>query len=159
MSIGKDLAAETRKHNISGPGILWVASRIHRPDQISWPAFQQWNDDTLIPNLMSVPGVHAAMRATATEYALDRPNAVVSVTDDLSVFDGSSFKAMPEHRVLPDGKSDNPGDYIDYEARWYNFVDCFEHVKKPLCEYFPFHFRQVKEGECSTWSPRKDRQD
>lgn len=134
MSIAKDIAAETRKHNISGPGILWVASRIRRPDQISWPAFQQWYDDTLVPNLMEVSGVHAALRATATEFALDRPNAVVTVTDDLAVFDGSSFKAMPDHRGLPEGRTDSPGEFIDYETRWYSFIDCFEHAKKPLCE-------------------------
>ena len=87
---------------LSGPGILWTASRIRRPDQLTWPGFLNWYDNDLVPRAIGTSGIRSAFRAVSTNGDQERPMLVCVVLDDLAFCGSDEFKAIPDtYKNLP----------------------------------------------------------
>lgn len=118
----------------SGPGIFWCASRIRKPDQISWDSYIRWYEAEIIPLCLALEGSPLCFRAAAADYGNERPCVFVAAYSEAKAL--ASFDASYLHhdggKLLPG--VDSVFDVVDFDCRWFTVLDVTEHVKKPLCE-------------------------
>lgn len=119
--------------NLSGPGILWTASKIRKPDLLDWGTFLKWYEGDLIPRCMALSGFNTALRATSRDHSDERPNLVILTLDDLAFFDTDEFKTIPDYSEILPG-SGKFWEVVDFENRWYSLLSVFDHKKEPLCK-------------------------
>lgn len=112
----------------SGPGILWVTSKITQSEHLSEATYLSWYDDEHIPEILSVTPVKSLFRFRAVDPNAERPYLVTSPLEDMVNL--STFKnvAIKSGKLLDDtgvlGGSSH--DCADLDYRFYQLVQTYE---------------------------------
>ncbi|KAK6439645.1 hypothetical protein LTR95_004139 [Oleoguttula sp. CCFEE 5521] len=118
--VGVDKPAPGRQ-----PGLLFVNSKITRPDQLSPQQYSRWYEDTHIVDIFKTSGIKEAARWEALDPKQDRPYLALYPLEDLEFLNSDEFKAIPVH-------DDNlPGSgqiftLADFDTRYYAFEQLYE---------------------------------
>ncbi|KAK6429258.1 hypothetical protein LTR95_014592 [Oleoguttula sp. CCFEE 5521] len=107
------------------PGLLFVNSKITKPDQLSPEAYADWYNKRHIPDIFKTSGIKQAARWQALDPNQDRPYLALYPLEDLDYLNSDEFKAIPVH-------DDNlPGsgaifDVASFDTRYYAFEQLYE---------------------------------
>ncbi|KAH9907623.1 hypothetical protein F4778DRAFT_799913 [Xylariomycetidae sp. FL2044] len=109
--------------SLSGPGLLYVNSKIVRPDILDEATFtEEWYDKEHIPDVVATSGIPSAVRAVDTDPMADRPYLALYQVDDLAFLQSPEFLSLPvDSEMLP--ASGHCFDLADFDVRYYNLVD------------------------------------
>nr|OQO26167.1 hypothetical protein B0A51_03886 [Rachicladosporium sp. CCFEE 5018] len=118
--VGVDKTAEGKK-----PGLLFVNSKITKPDQLSDEQYTRWYEDTHIVDIFKTSGIKEAARWKALDPEQDRPYLALYPLEDLDFLNSDEFKAIPVH----DDKLPGSGQIFtlaDFDTRYYAFEQLYE---------------------------------
>lgn len=112
----------------TGPGILWVTSKITKPEHLSEQTYLTWYDDEHIPEILTSTPVKSLLRFRNHDATADRPYLVTCPLEDMA--DVKSFKGLKvKSENLPDeeGKpGGSPHDCADLDYRFYQLIQKYE---------------------------------
>jgi len=107
------------------PGVLWVNSKLTKPDEVTAETFTKWYQEVHIPDIFKSVGIKSAYRYESVNPDDDRPYLAYYPVEDTGFFDSSDFKAIPVHSdLLPGSKA--IFDYADFDTRYYKTTQLFE---------------------------------
>jgi hypothetical protein len=119
---------------MSGPGILYVISKIASPD-LNEETYIKWYEDDHIAEIMLTSGIKSALRYKSIDPSVDKPFMVTYPMEDIGFTQGEEFKKITVHSdILPGGGPIY--DLADIDVHYYQLVQTFD-PKGP-----------TKEGEC-----------
>ncbi len=85
----------------TGPGILWVTSKIVQPEHLSESTYLSWYDNEHIPEILSVTPVTSLFRFRHVDPKADRPYLVTCPLQNIT--DAGEFrKTSVKSAILPD---------------------------------------------------------
>ncbi|KAF2669329.1 hypothetical protein BT63DRAFT_425067 [Microthyrium microscopicum] len=124
-------SAEFPNYNIastSGPGILYVNSKITDAKSMPPALFAQWYEDVHIADIFATKpqGIKSAFRyETVTPGKVERPYLALYPMEDMSFLTSDAFRSIPVNdNLLPDG---GPiFNFADFDTRYYSNV---QHLK------------------------------
>jgi hypothetical protein len=108
-----------------GPGILYVNSKITRPDKVSPELFAKWYEEIHIPDIFKTRGIKIAQRWKSIDPSSDRPYLAIYPVDDLAFLQSAAFKAIP----VTSGMLPAPHgcfDFADFDTRYYEHVQTYQ---------------------------------
>jgi hypothetical protein len=115
--------------NISGPGILFVESRISRPDILDEKTFMKWYDDEHIAEILQTSGIKSARRFKSIDMTIDKPYLAMYPMMEFAFAQSEEFKNISV-------SSDTlPGtglcyDVADFHLRFDNLIQVYDPLKK-----------------------------
>lgn len=74
------------------PGILWVNSKITKPDELSPQQYQEWYEKVHIPDIFQSGGIKEASRWETVNSSDDRPYLALYQVEDLDFLQTDEFK-------------------------------------------------------------------
>ncbi|OQN98122.1 hypothetical protein B0A48_15954 [Cryoendolithus antarcticus] len=107
------------------PGLLFVNSKITKPDQLSPEAYADWYTKRHIPDIFKTSGIKQAARWQALDPNQDRPYLALYPLEDLDYLNSDEFRAIPVH----DDKLPGSGaifDVASFDTRYYAFEQLYE---------------------------------
>jgi len=107
------------------PGILFVNSKITKPNELSPEAYTKWYEQVHIPDIFKSGGIKEASRWKTINPKDERPYLAIYPLEDLGFMDSDDFKAIPVHDDSIPG-SHAIFDYADFDTRYYKFVQKYE---------------------------------
>ncbi|KAF2102077.1 hypothetical protein NA57DRAFT_54010 [Rhizodiscina lignyota] len=112
---------------VSGPGILFVNSKIKKPDQLSEETFTKWYNDVHVPDVLNArPGeMRAAWRYECIDPEREAKYLAIYTMEDLAFGASEEFKNIPLHHSLFPG-SGSSHDFIEFDSRFYKRTKVFE---------------------------------
>ncbi|KFH40420.1 hypothetical protein ACRE_089140 [Hapsidospora chrysogenum ATCC 11550] len=115
--------------SMSGRGILFVNSRISRPDVLSPETYLKWYDEDHIAEIIETSGIKSARRFIDVDPSAERPYLAMYPMDDIAFTQGDEFrKIRVKSDILPP-----PGviyDLADVDVRYDNLVHVHDPTKK-----------------------------
>lgn len=116
--------------SISGPGILYVNSKISRPDILDEDTYLNWYDNDHIAEIVQTSGVESAWRFKDVNIgSVEKPYLAMYPLKDLAFTQGSEFKGIRVHSdMLPNGGPIY--DLADVDVRYMNLIQVFDPTKK-----------------------------
>jgi len=109
---------------LSGPGILYVTSRIASPD-LDEKTYLKWYEDDHIAEIMQTSGISSALRYKSIDESVDKPFMVAYPMADLGFTQGEEFKKIKVHSdMLPNGGPIY--DLADIDVRYYQLVQTYD---------------------------------
>lgn len=112
---------------LSGPGILWVNSKITDADQLSPELFKKWYEMAHIPDLINAKkgGVLASSRYQCPDPKQPAPYLAVYSVPDLGFLQTPEFRAVPmKHDMLPGGGPIHR--FVSFDTRFYQRLQVVE---------------------------------
>ena len=110
---------------ISGPGIMFVQSKILDPDVLSEKTYIEWYEDEHIAEIMETSGVNSAFRYKNADPSVDKPFLATYPLGDLAFTQGEEFKKIKVHSdKLPGGGPIY--DLADFDVRYYGLIQTYE---------------------------------
>lgn len=110
---------------LKGPGLLFVNSRISRPDLLDEEAFMKWYGEDHISDILKTSGIKSALCFKNADPAAEKPYLVLYPMQDIGFIQGDEFKKIGIHSdLLPNGGPIY--DYADMFVRYYNLIDTYE---------------------------------
>lgn len=76
------------------PGLLWVNSKITKPDDLSPEAYKTWYEDIHIRDIFKTSGIREASRWQALDPKEDRPYLALYPLEDLDFLATDEFKGQ-----------------------------------------------------------------
>lgn len=76
------------------PGLLWVNSRLIKPDQVDSQAYQRWYEQTHIPDIFKTSGIKEAYRYQSINPEDERPYLALYPLKDLDFLETDEFKGV-----------------------------------------------------------------
>lgn len=114
---------------MSGKGILYVTSKISRPDILSFETFMKWYDDDHIAEIVETSGIRSARRFVDVNPAADKPYLAVYPMHDIGFIRSDEFRGIRvKSDILPE-----PGiiyDLADIDVRTDSLVQVHDQTKK-----------------------------
>jgi hypothetical protein len=110
---------------MSGPGLLFVLSKITRTDILDDETYIKWYEDEHIAEIMETSAVKSALRYKSVDPSVDTPYLATYPMKDIGFAQGEEFKKIKIH-------SDNlPGggliyDLADYDVRYYQLIQTYD---------------------------------
>lgn len=87
---------------MSGKGILFVNSKISRPDILDEKTFMKWYDDDHIAEIMETSGIRSARRFVNVNPHADKPYLAMYAMDDLDFVKSEEFRGIRvQSDILP----------------------------------------------------------
>ncbi|KXJ97307.1 hypothetical protein Micbo1qcDRAFT_7032 [Microdochium bolleyi] len=127
---------DARLQGMKGPGLLWVASKIKKPDLLDWTTFLKWYDEEVFPQAIDMSMVPSGLRSTARDQSNEWWNLCLSPVTDFAYFQTDEFQqAMADdnkNKLLPAGGKYH--DLVDFDCRFYNIQSTFEHGNQTTLE-------------------------
>lgn len=117
---------------LSGPGILWINSKITAPDQVSPELYKKWYESVHIPDIINARpgGVIASSRYQCMDSERPAPYLAVYSVPDLGFLQSPEFRAVPmTHEMLPEGGPIHR--FASFDARFYQRVEIAEREGAP----------------------------
>jgi hypothetical protein len=130
MSNGVPKRTDYSGEPLSGPGILWINSKVTAPDKLSVEEFTKWYEGKHIPDIIAAKkgGIVASWRYQCMDPERKAPFLAVYSCPDLSFLQSVEFKAIPmTHETLPGGCPIHL--FADFDARFYKRVQVYETKK------------------------------
>ncbi|KAF2803049.1 uncharacterized protein BDZ99DRAFT_400490 [Mytilinidion resinicola] len=112
---------------LSGPGILWVNSKITAPDKLSPELFKTWYEEVHIRDIIAAKkgGVLAAWRYQCANPERPAPYLALYSIPDMGVLQTDQFRAVPMgHEMLPEGGPILK--FVNFDTRYYKKIQVFE---------------------------------
>jgi hypothetical protein len=112
---------------LSGPGILWINSKVTKPDKLSVEEFTRWYEEVHIPDIIAAKpgGIIASWRYQCLDPERTAPFLAVYSCPDLAFLQSAEFKAIPmTHDTLPGNGPIHL--FADFDARFYKRVHVYE---------------------------------
>jgi hypothetical protein len=109
----------------TGPGLLFVNSKIRRTDILDEETFTKWYSSEHIPDMLKTSGVSSVLRLKNKDPKAEKPYLVLYPMQNIGFTQSEELKNVRIHSdLLPGG---GPFDeYIDMDVRVYSFVDKYE---------------------------------
>jgi hypothetical protein len=124
------------KHLFSGPGLLFVPSRITSID-VSDSTYNRWYSEVHVPDVLKTGAVSHAARWGRLDPSNPNPYLALYQIKDLKLCLGDKFKAIPAtHELL--GGVESYNDVAHMDARYYSLVEVSEKVIYDAGQYFVF---------------------
>jgi hypothetical protein len=117
---------------LSGPGILWINSRIDAPNQISPDLFKKWYEEYHIPDIIAArpDGCIASSRYECMDSTRTSPYLAVYSIPDLAFVQTNEFKAVSMvHELLPEGGPIHR--FVSFDTRFYRRIQLVERPDAP----------------------------
>lgn len=110
---------------IKGPGILYVNSKIARPDILDDETYMKWYSDDHIAEIMETSAIHSALRFKDSDPVASKPYLVMYPMEDIAFTQGEEFKNIKVHSdMLPGGGP--VYDLADIDVRYYGLIQKYE---------------------------------
>lgn len=110
---------------MKGPGILYVTSRIARPDIMDEETYIKWYEQDHIAEIMKTSGIKSALRFKNADISVDKPYFVVYPMQDIAFTQGEEFKKIAVHSdMLPGGGPIY--DLADIDVRYYGLIQTYD---------------------------------
>ncbi|KAF2496741.1 hypothetical protein BU16DRAFT_507377 [Lophium mytilinum] len=112
---------------LSGPGILWINSKITAPDKLSPELFKTWYEEAHIPDIIGAKkgSVLAAWRYQCANPERPAPYLALYSIPDLAFLQTAEFRAVPMvHEMLPEGGPIHK--FANFDTRYYKKIQVFE---------------------------------
>ncbi|KAF9895142.1 hypothetical protein FE257_000044 [Aspergillus nanangensis] len=114
---------------MSGKGILFVNSRISRPDTLDEKTFMKWYEEDHIAEIMETSGIRSARRFIDTNPNAEKPYLAMYPMDDIGFTQSDEFRAIRvKSDMLPP-----PGliyDMADFDVRYDNLIHVYDETRK-----------------------------
>ncbi|KAK5717026.1 hypothetical protein LTR17_016168 [Elasticomyces elasticus] len=107
------------------PGLLFVNSKITRPDELSDDAYTKWYEEVHIPDILKTSGISEASRFLSIDPKSERPYLALYPLEDLDFLQTDEFFSIPVHHDSIPG-SHAIFDFGDFDTRYYKFVQHYE---------------------------------
>lgn len=115
--------------SMSGKGILFVNSKISRPDVLDLETYFKWYDEDHIAEIIQTSGILSARRFIDINPEADKPYLAMYPMDDIGFTQGNEFrKIRVKSDILPP-----PGiiyDLADVDVRYNNLIHVYDPTKK-----------------------------
>jgi len=108
------------------PGIIFVNSKISKPNDISPENFKKWYTEEHIPDVLKSGGIKTAFRYEALDPSADRPYLAVYPTEDVNFVKSSEFAEIPFTSNIFPGPTHSSMDFVDFEVKLFEFVYRYE---------------------------------
>lgn len=115
--------------DVSGRGILFVMSKIARPDILSEKKYMEWYEDDHIAEIMETSGIHSARRFVEVNKAGDKPYLATYQLEDLAFLRTEEFRNIKVKSDLLPG-SGLIYDLADFDVRNDRLVQVSDPTKK-----------------------------
>ncbi|KAI0145455.1 hypothetical protein GGR57DRAFT_298851 [Xylariaceae sp. FL1272] len=117
----------------TGKGLMFVHSKIVKPDILSEAQFLKWYDDDHIPEALGTSGMNSGYRCLDIEHAkgnkVERPYLCLYQIDDLAFLRTAEFKSIGvTSPLLP--TSDPVFEFADFDVRYAKLVQTYDPTKK-----------------------------
>ncbi|KXL44410.1 hypothetical protein M433DRAFT_155048 [Acidomyces richmondensis BFW] len=109
----------------NNPGLLYVNSKITKPNELSPENYTKWYEQVHIPDIFKTSGIKEASRWKNIEPAGERPYLAMYPLEDLDFLQTDEFKAIPVHDEQLPG-SHAIFDFADFDTRYYKWVQTYE---------------------------------
>jgi hypothetical protein len=112
----------------SGPGLLYVNSKIISPD-LSPEVFTQWYQDIHIRDIFLTTGIKSAFRyltSSSEPATIERPYLALYPVKDVAFLYSAEFKAIPVHSDVLPVESKSIFDLADFDTRYYTNIGKLE---------------------------------
>jgi len=110
---------------MSGPGILFVVSKIARTDILDEETYIKWYEDDHIAEIMQTSGIKSALRYKSLNPSAEKPYLVTYPMEDIGFTQGEEFKKIKVHSdMLPGGGPIY--DLADIDVRYYGLIQTYE---------------------------------
>ncbi|KAH6673042.1 hypothetical protein B0J14DRAFT_701007 [Halenospora varia] len=110
---------------MSGPGILYVNSKIARTDLLNEQSYMKWYGEDHIPEIIETSGINSALRWKDVDPKVNKPFLVMYPMKDIAFTQGEEFKKIRVHSdLLP-----NRGpiyDLADIDVRYYGLIQTYD---------------------------------
>ncbi|KAJ0369442.1 hypothetical protein COL26b_010431 [Colletotrichum chrysophilum] len=133
--------------NIQGPGLLFVNSKIIRPDLIDEESFFKWYDEDHIAEILATSGIQSAFRFLDVNIgSVERPYLAIYPMRDIGFTQTEEFRNINvSSDMLPNGGPIY--DLADFDVRYYKLVQVFD-PKKGKAQY---ELGELTEDEFDSW--------
>lgn len=119
----------TPSPSIAGKGILFVTSKISRPDILDVPTYIKWYEEDHIAEVVETSGINSARRFVHVDPKAEKPYLAMYALDDLAFLLSDEFrKIRVQSDILP-----SPGiiyDLADVDVRYDNLVHVYDKTQK-----------------------------
>jgi hypothetical protein len=114
----------------TNPGILWVNSKITKPEAVSTDVFTKWYETVHIPDIFEKQGpngegIKAAYRYKSIDPTAERPYLAVYPVNTLDYLQTKEFKSIPVHSDLFPAPH-SCFDFADFDTRYYEHLQTYE---------------------------------
>lgn len=119
----------TPSPSIAGKGMLFVTSRISRPNVLDVPTYIKWYEEDHIAEVVETSGINSARRFVHVDPKAEKPYLAMYALDDLAFLLSDEFrKIRVQSDILP-----SPGiiyDLADVDVRYDNLVHVYDRTQK-----------------------------
>ncbi|RDW68493.1 dimeric alpha+beta barrel [Coleophoma crateriformis] len=113
---------------ITGPGILYVNSKIARADILDEAGYMKWYEEDHIPEIIEIDVIKSALRWKDVDPKADKPYLVTYPMQDIGFTQSPEFKKIAVHsKLLPGGGPIY--DLADIDVRYYGLIQVFDPTK------------------------------
>lgn len=110
--------------HIKGPGILYVNSKIDKPEILSESQYLQWYDEDHIPEIIQTSGVNSAFRFKSPDEKALKPYLALYPMKDIGFTQGDEFRKIAVHsKLLPDNAPIY--DLAGIDVRYYGLIQYY----------------------------------
>lgn len=116
--------------DISGPGLLYVNSKLSHPEFLDEAGYVDWYDNDHIPEIMGGTGMHTAWRwKDINGEQVDKPYLTLYPMKDIAFLQTEEFKNISVHSpLLPKGMS--VFDLAVFDVRFMSLVQVYDPTEK-----------------------------
>lgn len=109
-------------------GLLWVNSKITKPDELSKEDFTKWYDEIHVPDVLKMPSkkITSARRYESIDPSADRPYLAIYPVEDIQFVETPEFLKIPVHDNVFPGPSHLCFDYAEIDTRIYDHIDTYQ---------------------------------
>ncbi|KAI1845264.1 hypothetical protein JX266_008574 [Neoarthrinium moseri] len=115
--------------NISGPGCLYVESKISRSDILDEATYTKWYEEDHIPEILETSGIKSARRFRDIDPNADTPFLAIYPLEDVAFLTSDEFRQISvKSDLLPD--TGLVYSLADFGVRYDNLIQVYDPTKK-----------------------------
>ncbi|RBQ68525.1 hypothetical protein VDGD_05095 [Verticillium dahliae] len=116
-------------HPMAGRGILYVHSKIARPDLINEEQYMDWYDNDHMAEILETSAMKTAFRYKDVDPSAERPFLAMYPLDDMAFMQTDEFKGIRVHSdLLPGGGP--VYDVAEIDVRYYKLTQVYDPTNK-----------------------------
>lgn len=116
----------------SGPGLLFVNSKVTRPDILNLDAFFKWYDDEHIPEVVESSGFKGARRYIDVDQTVERRYLALYDCLDIAFRNSAEFATIKVDSPMLPGTG-HCFDMADFDIRFYKLVHTYPASEVSTC--------------------------
>jgi hypothetical protein len=104
-----------------GPGLLFVSSKITRPDILDEETYIKWYGEEHIIDVLKTSGFHSSLRFKNADPKAEKPHLVLYPMNDIGFLQSEEFKKINTYSDILLGGG-LIYDLADMDARFYSWI-------------------------------------